>query len=54
MRIKITLNNSGGELDSEIIENRNAVDPDDMSDQIQDVISRWTLSEGDTITIVRA
>ncbi len=54
MKIKVTLNNSGGELDSEIIENPEAVDADDMSEQIHDVIAGWVLSEGDTITIIRA
>lgn len=54
MKLKVSLNNSGGELDSETIENRDATDADDMSDQIQDVIGNWTLSEGDTITIRRA
>lgn len=54
MRIKVTLNGSGGEFDSQVIENPEATEPDDMSEQIMDVISQWTLSVGDTIAIERA
>ena len=51
MKIKVTLDNGGGELASEIIENPRATASDDMSSQIMDVIEGWTLSVGDTITI---
>ncbi len=51
MKIRVTLDGGAGELDSKEIENPKAVNADDMSDQIIDVISAWTLSAGDTITI---
>lgn len=51
MKIKIALDNGAGELDSTILEHPEAHETDDLSDQIQDVISDWTLSVGDTITI---
>lgn len=51
MKIKITLDGGAGELDSQIIENAEATEADDMSSQIMDVIEGWTLSVGDTITI---
>lgn len=54
MRVKITLDGGAGELDSKIIENPKAKDADDMSEQIIEVISDWTLSVGDTITIREA
>lgn len=51
MKIKVTLENGGGELASEVIENPRATEPDDLSDAISDLINTWTLSVGDTITI---
>ncbi len=42
---------SSGELDSEIIDAPELENADDASEQIQDVIEKWTLSVGDTITI---
>jgi hypothetical protein len=54
VKIKVTLTGAGGELDSQIIENRNAVEADDMSEDIIDLIGSWTLSVGDTITIREA
>lgn len=53
MKIKVTLDNGGGELDSEIFDI--ADDHDDQAEAINlaaaEVIEGWTLSVGDTITI---
>lgn len=51
MKIKVALDNGGGELDSKIIDMPEATEADDCSDQIIEVIGSWTLSAGDTITI---
>lgn len=51
MDIKIALDNGGGELDSQVVEVRHGADEDAIARAIQDVISAWTLSVGDTITI---
>lgn len=51
MKIKVTLDGGAGELASAIVESPDATTADDLSDQIIDVISEWTLSAGDTIKI---
>lgn len=49
MKIKIALDNGGGELSAETVE---VADSQEMIDAVcQDVIRTWTLSAGDTITI---
>lgn len=54
MKIVVTLSNSGGELDSSIIDLPDGTDPDDGTDQIHAIIEPWILSVGDTITIREA
>lgn len=53
MKFKVTLDNGGGELASEIFEV--AEDHSDTSEAVsigaQEIIDAWTLSAGDTITI---
>jgi len=55
MKIKITLDNGGGELDSSIIdvegEDGSPTHANAASEAIKGVMENWTLSPGDTITI---
>lgn len=51
MKLKITLSGSGGDLDETVIDVP-ARDGCPESSMIHDVISTWTLSAGDTISIV--
>lgn len=50
MKLRITLNNSGGELDAKVID----ADPgvyEDCSDAIKSAMDDWTLAPGDSIEI---
>lgn len=55
MRIRISLHNSGGELDQSVIEASNDEDNQAVDDAaIQEVINTWVLAIGDTIKIEEA
>jgi hypothetical protein len=53
MKIKITLNGSGGELASQVVDVPESDDPESVVNCLcHDVIETWLLSAGDSIQIV--
>lgn len=53
MKIKVTLDNGGGELDAKLFEITEGCsdEQDAVNTRIHEILAKWTLSEGDTINI---